>query len=57
MENLLEKSLAFKVKGGRLAVRMEEGMPAVMLMGRTYLANEQPSVFVNGRKYTVAGII
>jgi len=57
MEYAQEKSLAFKVKGGRLAVKMEDGVPAVVLMGRTYLANEEPSVFVNGRKYTVDSIV
>ena len=51
------KSLAFEVKGGRLLVKMEGGAPTVRLGGRTYSAEEQPSVVVEGRKYPVDAIV
>jgi len=51
------RSLAFEVKGGRLLVRMEEGAPTVRCGGQIYSIDEHPSVIVEGRKYSVDGIV
>ncbi|MFA4982649.1 MAG: hypothetical protein WC588_00370 [Candidatus Micrarchaeia archaeon] len=51
------KSLAFEVKGRRLLVKMEGDAPTVRLGGRTYSAEERPSVIVEGRKYPVDAIV
>jgi|GEM_PF-6170472 len=52
-----ETSLAFEVKGGRLIVKSESALPSVRYQGRAYVADEGPSVIVNGRKYAVDCVI
>ncbi len=52
-----EKSLAFEVKGGRLKVLLEEGVPKVVLKGEPYFVTETPSVKVGGKKYFVEEIV
>lgn len=51
------KSLAFEVKGGRLKVLLEEGVPSVKKDGQTYFVTEAPSLVAGGKKYFVEEIV
>lgn len=55
-KNLLEKSLAFEMKGGKLRVILEDAVPSAMHGGQVFYATEAPSVVVNGRKRFVEEI-
>lgn len=48
-----ERSLAFKMRGNRLKVLLEEVVPTVKVGGETYFVTESPSVMVRGKKYFV----
>ena len=50
------KSLAFEMRGSRLVVRLEGGVPTVKLHGETYFVTEAPSVSVNGKRHFVEEI-
>jgi len=56
MEGTQGKSLAFEMRGSRLVVKLEGGVPTVKLHGETYFVTEAPSVSVGGRKHFVEEI-
>jgi hypothetical protein len=52
-----ERSLAFEVKGGRLAVKLEDAVPSVNVRGQKYFVTEAASVTVGGKKHFVEEIV
>ena len=48
--------MAFEMRGSRLVVKLEGGVPTVKLHGETYFVTEAPSVSVSGRKHFVEEI-
>jgi len=56
METRDGRSLAFEMRGSRLVVKLEGGVPTVKLHGETYFVTEAPSVSINGKKHFVEEI-
>jgi hypothetical protein len=52
-----EKSVALTMRSGRLYAASEAFIPFVKVAGRTFYANEKPSIVVAGKKHIVDGVV